>query len=274
MNTGLVCRKNDEESLIIQYLAQAIGLPTVISDQPHGAKLSREPNLLYRVMKADPEVKRVVIVEIPGEVEEEMLRVQGFEVVIIDHHRYDDLDRMKVKSSLEQFRELFALDDAAVEKLGFDPITVNAVGLIDRGFIWELKKEGWSQENIERGIAGYRALAQALDAEKFAQEEIDAEVAWRAREERDGIVIIKLEDDMMSIREALSFIVAREFPDGPPTLIIFQGQRRVYVQDCDQAKALFDHFGGFTFGQDRCWGMLATVDRPLPALDEVLKLIV
>jgi hypothetical protein len=270
----LVCPKNDEESLMILYLAQALGLPAVISDQPHGAKLEREPNLLYRVTKANPAAKQVVIVEIPGESEEEQLRVQGFEVVIIDHHRYDDLDRMQPRSSLEQFRALFGLDDAAVERLGFDPITVNAVGLIDRGFIWELKKSGWSPADIERGIAGYRALARALDEEKFLQEEVDAEVAWRGREERDGVIIIRLEDDMMSIREALSFIVAREFPDGPPTLIIFQGARRVYVQDCVRAKVLFDRFGGFTFGQDLCWGLLATVDRPLPTLDEIMKLIV
>ena len=259
---------------MILKLAKAIDLPVVISDQPHGAKLHREPNLSMRINRADELVKKVVIVEIPGVEEEEKLRAQGFEVVIIDHHRYDDLDRMQSKSSLEQFRELFGLDNQAVLKLGFDPIVVNAVGLIDRGFIWELAKEGWPQAEIEQGIAGYRALAKELDAEKFAQEEIDAEVAWRDREVRDGLVIIKLDDDMLSIREALSFIIAREFPAGPPTLVILQGQRRIYVQDSDRAKALFDHFGGFTFGQDRCWGMLATVDRPLPSLDEVLKLIV
>lgn len=259
---------------MILKLAKAINLPVVISDQPHGAKLYREPNLLMRINRADQQAKRVVIVEMPGEVEEGELRDQGFEVVIIDHHRYDDLDRMQSKSSLEQFRESFGLDDQAVLKLGFDPIVVNAVGLIDRGFIWELAKEGWPQAEIEQGIAGYRALAKELDAEKFAQEEIDAEVAWREREERDGLVIIKLDDDMLSIREALSFIIAREFPSGPPTLVILQGQRRIYVQDSDRAKDLFDHFGGFTFGQDRCWGMLATVDRSLPSLDEVLAIIV
>lgn len=259
---------------MILKLAKAINLPVVISDQPHGAKLHREPNLSMRINRADESAKKIVIVEMPGEESEAELRAQGLEVVIIDHHRYDDLDRMQSKSSLEQFRELFALDDQAIIKLGFDPIVVNAVGLIDRGFIWELKKEGWAQENIERGIAGYRALAKELDADKFAQEEIDAEVAWREREERDGLVIIKLDDDMLSIREALSFIIAREYSAGPPTLVILQGERRIYVQDSDRAKALFDHFGGFTFGQDRCWGMLATVDRPLPLLDEVLKLIV
>src|SRR5690348_4213283 len=105
--TILVCPKNDEESLQILKIAQAAGFPTVISAQPHGARLYNEPNLIARLKLADPDAQRVAIVEIPGVTVEDELKSIGYEVVIIDHHRYDDLDRMQHLSSLEQFLEVF-----------------------------------------------------------------------------------------------------------------------------------------------------------------------
>ena len=126
---------------MIHCLATALEIPTLTSRQPHGARLECEKNLIQRIRKLNPIAKRLVIVELPGPVVEDQLRQAGFTVKIIDHHRYDDISRMKKKSSLEQILDEFKLDDRRLRKLGFDPKMVRAVGAIDRGFIWELKNE-------------------------------------------------------------------------------------------------------------------------------------
>lgn len=270
--TVLVCPKNDEESLLILKITEALDIPTVVSDQPHGAKLSREKKLLERIRKAQPDVERVVIVELPGLEQEKELREAGFEVVIIDHHRYDELDRMKKESSLEQFLELFEIDNEGLSELGFDPILVKAVAAMDRGFIWELREEGMKDKDFQRALKYYRELTLELGGERRVKEERVAQAAWDKREERDGLVIVRSEESEISIRDALSFLAAEEYGE-PKTMVIVQGDRRLYVQESERAKELHDHFGGFTFGQDRCWGILAE-DKSLPALDEVLSIAV
>jgi hypothetical protein len=72
----------------------------------------------------------------------------------------------------------------------------------------------------------------------------------------------------VSIRDAISFLVAEEFLT-PPVVIVYQPKRVVYVQDTDTALALHQTFGGFTFGQNRCWGR-AIKDGTLPTIDEIL----
>ncbi|MCH8049269.1 hypothetical protein IH979_00985 [Patescibacteria group bacterium] len=268
----LICPRNDEESLMILKLAQKLGLPTVVSQQPHGAVLKREKKLLARIQEANPDAKRLVIVELPGPEVEKELEDQGFEVVIIDHHRYDGLDRMQEKSSLEQFMDLFGIGDDELTAWGFDPKLVSAVGAIDRGFLWELKKEGIVGEEKKRVIEFYKSLTNELGIERRQKEEAKAREAWEKREVRDGVTIVKSDEDLISIRDAVSFIVSEEF-DEPQPVLILQGDRRMYLQDSDRAKALYDRFGGFTFGKDRCWGILSE-ERKLPSVDEVLSIIV
>lgn len=271
-NTLLICPQNDEESLMILKIARKIGLPIVISDQPHGAVLSREKNLFARILETDPDTKRLVIVELPGPDVENELRGYGFELKIIDHHRYDDLDRMNKKSSLEQFLEFFEIDETKLKDLGFDSLMVQAVAAIDRGFIWELKKIGLSKEDFDRALEFYRSLTMELGPERRAKEEAAAQIAWDNREERDGVIIVKSEEDRVSIRDAISFIIAKEYGE-PRTIIIKQGDRRLYVQASPHVRDLYDKYGGFTFGSDKCWGILKD-DGNLPKVDEVLKVIV
>ncbi|MDP2631546.1 MAG: hypothetical protein Q8P30_02125 [Candidatus Uhrbacteria bacterium] len=270
--TVLICPRNDEESLMILMIAEKLGLATVISGQPHGAKLDREKNLLARVMDENPEAQTLVIVELPGIGAEKELEEQGLNVIIIDHHRYDDLDRMRDKSSLEQFIDLFNVTDAMLSDFGFDSDMVRGVGVIDRGFLWELPKAGYNGEKRRKVIEYYRKLTLELGQDRRAREEEAAQVAWESREERDGVIIIHSDEDKSSIRDAISFIIAKEFEKPTPAIII-QGKRRMYVQDSDSAKDLHEKFGGFTFGHDRCWGIL-TDEEPLPNLDEVLEIVV
>ena len=268
----LLCPRNDEESLQILKLSTAIDLPTLVSDQAHGAKLSGEKDLLARLLEVNSDMKTLVIVEIPGVKEEEDLRKQGIEVVIIDHHRYDDLDRMSQQSSLEQFRKLFELNDTKLTELGFDPKMIAGVGAIDRGFLWELKNEDLNEDERKQAIAYYRSLTMELGGERREREEELAQIVWKNRVEDEGVIILRSDDDTTSVRDPLSFIVAENYPDHPPQTVIFQGSRRVYVQESEKARELYDTYGGFTFGRDACWGKMND-DEALPTQEEILKVL-
>ena len=270
--TVLVCPRNDEESLQILRLAEAHGVSVLVSTQPHGARLEKEPNLLPRILEENPNVSQVVVVEIPGPRVEEELQGEGLTVTIIDHHRYDDLDRMQEKSSLEQFCELFELTDEKLEALGFDPVMIASVAAIDRGFLWELDRLNLTQEERAAGIAYYKSLSHELNADRYEREEAAAREVWEGRRMEQGILILESHDDSLSIRNALSFLVAEAYPKHPPETIVVQGTRRVYVQESSKAKALFDQFGGFTFGRDQCWGKLSDTGD-LPSVAELLAVL-
>lgn len=264
----VVTPQNDEESRMIVKLASAAGIPLLVSAQPHGARLEKEPRLLERIRETNPRAREVFIVEIPGEQEEERLRAEGFSVHIIDHHRYDSLDRMKETSSLEQFLAAFAFTDDKITSLGFEPGLVRGVGMIDRGFLWALRNEVADPAEQKRVRDYYRSLTLELGKDRAAIEAA-AQKAWDAREVRDGVIIVRSQDDGVGIRDAVSFLIADTF-DAPQQVIVLEGERRMFVQESDAAPALFAEYGGFTFGRDRCWGIQTTPERPLPPLEDVL----
>ena len=267
----LVCPRNDEESLMILKIAEKLGLSVFESSQPHGARLEQETDFLAQLQEINPDARTLVIVEIPGPQIEEELRTLGYEVMIIDHHSYEDVDRMKKKSSIEQFLDLYGVDDVLLKALGFDPVMVEAVAAIDRGFLWELERLEWSEALKAKARKFYRSFTMELGPERREREEEAAKIAWESREERDGLLVVRSETDDVSVRDALSFIIADKI--GKPTpLILVQGTRRIYVQESDRIEGLQKEFGGFTFGQNRCWGMLKD-HGPLPDVDDVLRVL-
>lgn len=266
--TLLIVPKNDEESLMICKIAAAAGVPTLVSEQPHGARLEREKDLVARIRAANPDAVLVTIVEIPGPEVEENLRGEGFTVEIIDHHRYDNLDRMKDTSSLEQFLAMFGLEDTDLVGLGFDPALVRGVGIIDRGFLWALRTEVPDKAEQKRVRDYYRSLTLELGKDRVAIE-ATAKDAWDAREVINGIIVVRSTKKDVGIRDAISFLIADNF-DTPQTAIIVEGDRRLFVQESDASAKLFQTYGGFTFGRDRCWGIQSTPDKPLPKLDDIL----
>ena len=269
--TLLLCPKNDEESLQILKIAAAAHIATVISEQPHGARLYNEPNLIARLKQADPIARRVAIVEIPGPGVEDELKSIGYEVVIIDHHRYDELDRMQPLSSLEQFLLVFEITDARLVELGFDPLLVRGVGMIDRGFVWELKKAGLSPAEQKRSRDHYVSLMNELGSPAAGSVE-EAKRAWDDREQVGGIMVVQSRRADVKIREALSFVLA-DLYEQPPQVLIFEGNGRVSLQDSDFAPALHRAFGGFTFGQDRCWGFQPEPGSPAPSKQEIFRIL-
>ncbi len=256
---------------MICKIAAAAGIPTLVSEQPHGARLEREKDLVTRIRAANPDAVLVTIVEIPGPEVEENLRGEGFTVEIIDHHRYDNLDRMKDTSSLEQFLATFGLEDTDLVGLGFDPALVRGVGIIDRGFLWALRNEIADPIEQKRIRDYYRSLTLELGKDR-ALIEATAKDAWDAREVVNGIIVVRSTKKDVGIRDAISFIIADNF-DTPQTAVIIEGDRRLFVQESDATPQLFATYGGFTFGRDRCWGIQSTPDKPLPKLEDILGVL-
>ncbi|MFA5945608.1 MAG: hypothetical protein WC802_01705 [Patescibacteria group bacterium] len=272
--TILLCPKNDEESVLILQIAKSAGIPTVVSPQEHGAKLELEKDLEERLKKANPQASTIVIVETPGPEREQELEKAGYEVIIIDHHRYEGLNRMKQESSLDQFLVLFELDDAKLEELGFDPFLVKGIGMMDRGWVWELAKEGIEKADRKRIMDYYQSLLEDMGGLKTGDVE-SARTAWDGREVRDGVIIVRStsNDPAVHIRQALSSILAENF-DEPPVTLVVEGNGRIAVQDTDKATKLHEKFGGYVFGKDLCWGFAPTVERPAPSVGSILKVLV
>ncbi len=264
----IISPKNDVESLTIVSLAEALHIPCIVSAQPHGATLDAEPNLVDRIRETNPVAHDIVIVEMPNVSTEDKLRELGFDVHVVDHHRYESLDRMKKESSLEQIRVLFDMDDTTLRIAGFDPVLIRGVGLIDRGFVWELAKENVPEADRKRMIAHYREQNAILDPDQ-AKEEKAAMSAWKKREEIDGVIVVTIPNPALRIREAISFLAAQDFSEAPVT-VIYQPGRIVYIQETPTALALQQTFGGFTFGQNLCWGKPIDADGNLPTVDEVI----
>lgn len=265
----LICPKNDVESREILKIAEAFTIPTIVSNQPHGATLDAELHLIDRIRSTNPIAHDIAIVEMPSPATEDRLRELGFEVHVIDHHRYEAYDRMKKESSLEQFRALFAIDDVALSMMGFDPVLVRGVGLIDRGFVWELAKVGVEVSDRKRMLEYYQNETRKLSANR-GEEEAEARRAWKKRRIDGDVIVVESDIEDLSIRDAVSFLVAETF-DAPPHVLIYQPNRVVYMQDTPTALALHRAFGGFTFGQNQCWGKAKKdVDDVLPSIEEVL----
>lgn len=272
--TVLVIPPNDPEAIMIYELAKAMGIQVIRSHQPHGAALDKEPEIFELVTGGGWE--RAVIVEMPGPKTEAKLCRAGVDVAIIDHHHYTDLDRAhdpKTKkmlpSSLEQFLKMFRLTDEKLKKLGYDPRVVRGIGVMDRGFVWAMQKEGYKAKEIGKVIEFQRGLLERQGLLKDEDRKMAvARKAWDRRKVWDGFQVIE-NGTGVEIRGRVSMIVALEVKK--PTPIIFLEKKRglIYVQESPHAMGLFRRFGGFTFGVDRNWGYRNETGRPKVGLKDV-----
>ncbi|MBI5409185.1 MAG: hypothetical protein HZA14_07455 [Nitrospirae bacterium] len=150
-DTSVICPSNDGEGRSIIDIARRMSFDVRVSPQGWGAKLSKEPPETFLGLR-----ENVVIVEIPG-VEKEAELGRTHRLYIIDHHRYDGLDRINPLSSLEQFARLTGYELDRREA---------GVALNDRGYIYALKDAGYSEEEI-RGIRRYDFEAQGYGIDDF-----------------------------------------------------------------------------------------------------------
>jgi hypothetical protein len=154
-NTSLLAPRNDAEAATILDIARRLGLDVRESNQPWGATLEKEPSGNFLNFK-----QNVIIVEMPGVQKEEELR-RSHTLFILDHHKYEMLDRTNPQSSLEQFAEL----------VGY---TLNrremGIALNDRGYIPALEANGFERNEIDE-IRKFDLSCQGYTDEAFAQQE-------------------------------------------------------------------------------------------------------
>ncbi len=260
---------NDPESLTIRAIAEKLKIPTLISNQPHGAKLDKEENLIARAKEVNPDADRIVIIEIPDPKTEKELEDQGLKVVIIDHHRYGELDRTNDISSLEQFLAYFEISNEELEKHGFDSLMIQIVAAMDRGFVWAVKEMNLNPEDEKRGLDYYHALLLELGGDKRKEEEAQAKKAFAEREGRGNFVFVENANPEIGIRDALSFEMAHHF--GKPTTLLLKQGHILYVQETDKALDLLKRFGGFTYGGDTCWGIWQKEGEDI--VDDVMRML-
>lgn len=269
--TIIIVPANDAEAVLILKIAKAIGLTSIISAQPHGALLNKEPRIIEKIKKNG--ARRVVIVEMPGIKTEKKLARLGYQVKIIDHHHYQDLNRKKLKSSLEQFLRLFQLSDQRLRALGFSPRLVRGIGILDRGFIQGLRKEKYSETGIKKVFVYQKKLLRPfIDPSEEKKYERAAQAAWKNRKEWNGYAIV-IGHTKEGFRRHLSAYVYQRLGRAVPIILDERCRGVISVQDSPAAEGLFKKFGGFTFGERRNWGYKNQAGRKRITLVEVKKFL-
>ncbi len=185
-NTTLIIPNNDGEAALTIKIAKQLGLDVRVSNQSWGARLDKEleqnPEILSRTKK------NVWVFEMPSKELEEKLKKEGVNIEIIDHHSYEEDDRSKEKSSLEQFLEMLHLNDEQIRKLGFDPRFVHGIAINDRDYIYGLRDAGYSRDEIEK-IREFDMRAQMK--EKYQSFIERNEEIYNNRREENGIIILE-----------------------------------------------------------------------------------
>jgi hypothetical protein len=256
--TVLIVPPNDAEAVMIQQLAQKLGLPTIVSKQNHGASLDKGHDYVGAVMAGGYD--RVVVVEMPGPKAEAQLRRLGVRLSIIDHHHYTGLSRAHdakgrlLPSSLEQFMKLVNITDRQLKQWGFDPKLVRGIGIQDRGYVWSLHDEGYSSAQIKQVMEFHdRLISHLRNPKTDARKDRLAMDAWKRKKKWHEFWVISTRADVQ-LRPKLSRIVVEKIGRPTPMIIIEHGRGLIYVQESPYALHLFERFGGFTFGLDRNWG--------------------
>lgn len=255
----LVVPPNDAEAILIEKIARAIGLPVISSGQTHGASLDKGKDIVSIIKKAG--YKQVFVVEMPGLKAEAFLAKSGIKVTVIDHHHYTGLNRAKDKktgrllpSSLEQFLKLFKITSLKLKQLGFDSKLVLGIGILDKGYIWALQKNGYTNKDVGRVLDFHDELMSKLRNPKTEKrKQASAQRAWDSRKKWMNFYIVESHADIQ-LRPRLSLIVAIEKRKPVPLIIIEKKRKLIYVQESPYAMDLFKKFGGFTFGSGHNWG--------------------
>jgi hypothetical protein len=276
-STVLVVPPNDAEAILIYEIAKRMNIQVIRSAQPHGATLDKEPDIVPLVR--DGGWTRAVVVEMPGPKAEARLRGLGVDVTVIDHHHYTGLNRAHdadgapLPSSLEQFLALFGVTDAKLRSFGYSPRAARGIGVMDRGFIWALREEGYRPRDVDAVLELRHDLLSRHGMLHDERRRMSAaRKAWNARKEWEGYQVVT-NDTATGVREGVSFIVALEVKKPMPIIFVEKKLGLLYAQETDRAMELFRAFGGFTFGLDKNWGYRNAPGRPRVTLADVKRVL-
>lgn len=258
----LITIDNDAEGRMIYAIATKAGMKVYRSAQRHGATLDEETGIVEFAQTID--LPYIWTVELPGEKTEERLRSCGFELTIIDHHTYRDLDRVhdatgtRLQSSLEQFLALAEITESDLRQWGFDPVFVYGIGIMDDRYVQGLRKSGYNKHLIENVLEYREELERQIDP--FYKERMEAaEFAWNRRINHQGFIIF-VSDSQLSVSRLVSTIAIRHNVESKPSIIFCRGGKQLFVLNIlsEQIKKLNRAFPGrytWTYGAGHCWGL-------------------
>lgn len=276
-NILLIIPPNDAEALLITKIGEFMGIPMIRSHQTHGASLDTEKEVMDKIRSGNYE--EVIVVEMPGTKTENKIRALPVKLTIIDHHHYTGLDRARGKtgrllpSSLQQFLKRFRLTDEKLKRLGFDPWLVRSIGYLDQGYAWLLKEKGYTRSEIKAVFHYHDELMASIRNQKNEKrKQLFVEEAWKKRKHWQDFFIVESKADAQ-LRPRLSRLIVERLNKPTPLIIIEHKRGLIYVQESPHAMALFNHFGGFTFGMDRNWGYRNEKGKKPISLDDVKKFL-
>lgn len=249
---------NDGESRKIIEICQHLNLDIRISQQKWGATLEKEPGEKFKNTR-----KNVVIIEIPGIEKEKELIKEGYNLILIDHHIYRHgetlIDRRNNKSSLEQFAELVEYSLNRFER---------GIALNDRGYIWLLRKEGYTDEEIDE-IRRYDLIAQGYKEGEF---NISINEYKKGESIPDkNLYIVETTLAKVSYIADMHQFKSASLQD---LLILHNGNNRIsevnFYGAPERCKRLFSKFSGW-IGGDEAFSMFWGCKENIPDRDTILE---
>lgn len=160
---------NDGESVEIHKLLFSHKIPFVITSQKWGASWNKLEKPIKEKIKSN-NFDKIYGIELQGESLSE-------KCINIDHHMYSGDDRSNELSSLEQVAEILEVELSDYQK---------AVSLNDKGYI-PLMKANNVPEDVIQLVRLQDRIAQGITAEQEEQ----AEIACRERQEKGRLTIVK-----------------------------------------------------------------------------------
>ncbi|MFL5815413.1 MAG: hypothetical protein ACJ763_17695, partial [Bdellovibrionia bacterium] len=188
-----VIPNNDGEAVRAAKILRAARAPHLdATPLPWGVKLDEmfstpgqiKYQFIERLQKIG--VKRVVLFELPAPNLEKALKDHGFEVTIIDHHKYSEYDRWKPESSLEQLMTLINWPKSRADE---------AIAVNDRGYVPGMKKMGLTDDEI-RQVRLNDYIGQGQDPRAVRESFRQAEEALPKLKTREGVYILDLPPDV------------------------------------------------------------------------------
>ena len=160
---------NDGESVEIHKLLFSHRIPFMTTSQKWGASWDGLEESIKDKINSNDFIK-IYGIELQG-------KPLSKECINIDHHKYSGDDRSNELSSLEQVAEILEVELSDYQK---------AVSLNDKGYI-PLMKANNVPEDVIQLVRLQDRIAQGITAEQEEQ----AEIACREREEREKLTIVK-----------------------------------------------------------------------------------
>jgi hypothetical protein len=263
-HTTLILARNDGESVAIIEIAHCFGFDIRVSSQPWGARLEMEPQEAFRDLR-----ETVIIVEMPGPDKEPELSL-NHRLIIIDHHKYQDIDRSNPKSALEQFADL----------IGYSPTRWEmGVALNDRGYIPALEAANYSVDEI-RAIREFDLKAQGYSVDDFRKLEVDYR---NGSEYASGLFVVVTRHPRTSYLSDLHYLNYAGM-HGQPDLLMFSEGEDGLINNAslsgrpDSARRLYQGIGGFCGGDEKIsmyWGKeypeKVEKDKLIAIIEKILK---